>query len=232
MRADTFLSMYRVLEGLLEEKFTGEARRAPSVVMDYALLPESEPVRQKLNICREVRNLLTHAADESGAPLIEPSQAILDDLYEIIKYVETPQPALSYATKGDEILRASPNDRALDVMRRMEKRGYSHAPVLADGRIVGVFSVATVFSHVLTGARLNPDTRISAFGKLLDLNSRASGRFLIMNERASYLDVRKVFERRANRNQRLAAVFLTDTGDETGALTGILTPWDVMDDLP
>ena len=61
--------MYRVLEGLLEEKFTGEARRAPSVVMDYALLPESEPVRQKLNICREVRNLLTHAADESGAPL-------------------------------------------------------------------------------------------------------------------------------------------------------------------
>ncbi len=232
MRANTFLSMYRVLEGLLEKKFTGEARHTSSVVMDYAQLPESEPVRQRLNVCREVRNLLSHTADESGEPVIEPSQAILNDLYEIIKYVETPQPALSYATKGGDILRANANDRALDVMRRMEKRGYSHAPVLAGGKLAGVFSVATVFSHALTGARLAPDTRIGEFGPLLDMDGRASGRFLIMGRDVSYLDVRKEFERHAERNQRLAAVFITSTGDADGELLGILTPWDVMDDLP
>lgn len=232
MRANTFLSMYRVLEGLLEKKFTGEARHGVSVVMDYAQLPESEPVRQKLNVCREVRNLLTHTSDGSGAPLVEPSQAVLDDLYGIIQYVETPQPALSYATTGDEMLRAGPDDRAMDVMRWMEKRGYSHAPVLSGGKILGVFSVATVFSHALTGARLSPDTKIGEFGKLLDLEGRASGRFLVMRKDASYLDVRKEFERQAERNQRLAAVFLTSTGDADGELLGILTPWDVLGDLP
>ncbi len=232
MRANTFLNMYRVLEGLLEKKFTGEARHTSSVVMDYVQLPESEPVRQRLNVCRELRNLLTHSADENGEPLVEPSQAILDDLYEIVKYVETPQPALSYATTGDDMLRASPNDKALDVMRRMEKRGYSHAPVIQGGKLVGVFSVATVFSHALTGARLAPDTRIDAFGDLLAMDARASGRFLIMGKDASYLDVRKEFERQAERNLRLAAVFLTSTGDAAGTLLGILTPWDVLGDLP
>ena len=232
MRANTFLNMYRVLEGLLEKKFTGEARHTSSVVMDYAQLPESEPVRQRMNVCRELRNLLTHSADENGEPLVEPSQAILNDLYEIIKYVETPQPALSYATTDDGILRASLNDRAMDVMRRMEKRGYSHAPVLTDGKLAGVFSVASVFSYSLTGARLLPDTRVGEFGKLLDMEGRASGRFLIMDKDASYLDVRKEFERQAERNQRLAAVFLTSTGGADGALLGILTPWDVLGDLP
>lgn len=232
MRANTFLSMYRVLEGLLEKKFTGEVRHASSVVMDYAQLPESEPVRQKLNVCREIRNLLTHSADEAGNPFVEPSQAILDDLYEIVKYVETPQPALSYATTGKDILRASPNDRAMDVMRRMEKRGYSHAPVLAGEKLAGVFSVTTVFSYSLTGAHLTSDTRISEFGTLLDISARASGRFLIMDKGVSYLDVRKEFERQADRNQRLAAVFLTLTGTADGALLGILTPWDVLGNLP
>jgi CBS domain-containing protein len=224
--------MYRVLEGLLEKKFTGEARHTSSVVMDYAQLPESEPVRQKLNVCRELRNLLTHSADENGESLVEPSQAIINDLYEIIKYVETPQPAISYATKGEDILRASPNDRALDVMRRMEKLGYSHAPVLAGGKLAGVFSVATVFSFALTGARLASDTRIGEFGKLLDLDARASGRFVIMGKDASYLDVRKEFESQADRNRRLAAVFITSSGDAGGELLGILTPWDVLGDLP
>ncbi len=232
MRANTFLSMYRVLEGLLEKKFTGQARHTSSVVMDYAQLPESEPVRQRLNVCRELRNLLTHSADENGAPLVEPAQALLDDLYEIIKYVETPQPALSYATTGEDMLRVGPNDRAMDMMRRMEKRGFSHAPVLTGGKLTGVFSVETIFAFSLTGARLSPDTRIGEFGKLLDLDGHMTGRFLLMRKDASYLDARKEFERLAERNQRLAAVFLTSTGDAQGELLGILTPWDVLGDLP
>lgn len=232
MRADTFLSMYRVLEGTLEKKYAGAVKRGSSLVMDYIADPESEPVRLRLNTCREIRNLLTHSSDADGSALVEPSQAVLDSLYEIIKYVETPQPALMYATRGDQMLRASLNDRALDVMRRMEKRGYSHVPVISGGRMAGVFSVISVFSFGLTGKDLTADTRISEFGDLLSMDGHRSGRFLVMAKDASYMDVRKEFERLSGPNDRLNAVFITATGEITGELLGILTPWDVLGEKP
>ena len=71
MRAETFLKMYRVLEGLLEDKY---GNSNSSVVMDYINDPDSEPVRQRLNLCRELRNLLTHNAGSDGEPVCEPSR--------------------------------------------------------------------------------------------------------------------------------------------------------------
>ena len=228
MRAETFLSMFRVLEGLLGRKYADQDRKCQSVVMAYLQDAESEPVRQQLDVCREVRNLLTHNADALGGPIIEPSQGLMDSLYELISYVQKPQPALMFATRAEAILQAHPNDRALDVMRRMYKHGFSHAPVMDDGRICGVFSVGTVFARNLEGGEIGPDTRIREFGDLTRLNTR----FMFMDERASYLDARAEFEKRSGRNNRLAAIFITSTGDENGALMGMLTPWDVMRDVP
>lgn len=228
MRAETFLSMFRVLEGLLGQKYADQNRKCQSVVMAYLQDAESEPVRQQLDLCREVRNLLTHNADAQGGPIIEPSQALLDSLYDIISYVQKPQPALMFATRAEAILQAHPNDRALDVMRRMNRHGFSHAPVIDDGRICGVFSIGTVFARCLDGGEICPDTRIYEFGALTKLNTR----FMFMDERATYLDARVEFEKRSGRNNRLAAIFITSTGDENGALMGLLTPWDVMRDMP
>ena len=232
MRAETFLSMYRVLEGLLGEKYAAQDKKTSSVVMTYIQDAESEPIRRQLDLCREVRNLLTHNADDSGNPVVEPSQALLDALYEIIKYVETPRSALLYATKAERILRAHPNDRALDIMRRMDKHGFSHVPVIDDGRITGVFSKSAIFSYILGGSSIGPDTRIRQLGEFMDIHRNRGGRYMIIGKQATYLDARNEFERENGRNSRLAVIFITDTGDETGMLLGMLTPWDVMRDVP
>ena len=83
MRAETFLSMFRVLEGMLDKKYAGRENGSSSVVMRYIGDPESEPVRAQLDLCRELRNLLTHNADDEGNPVCEPSKAMLDTLYKI-----------------------------------------------------------------------------------------------------------------------------------------------------
>ena len=163
---------------------------------------------------------------------MEPSKSALDSLYQVIRYVQKPQPALMYATPVERVLRAYPNDRALDVMRRMEKHGFSHVPVMDDVRMRGVFSVRTVFSYILAGGRITEDTRVREFGDLLSLDGNRSGRYRILGVDASYLDVRSAFERNAARNDRLAVVFLTDDGTPSGTLLGMLTPWDVLNDNP
>ncbi|MBQ4088303.1 MAG: CBS domain-containing protein [Clostridia bacterium] len=232
MRAETFLSMYRVLEGILGQKYSDSDRKSNSVVMQYIQDAESEPVRQQLDVCREVRNLLTHNASDTGEPIIEPSQALIDQLYEIINYVQKPQPALMFATQAEHILRAHMNDRALDIMRRMEKHGYSYVPVLDGGRVQGVFGKHSVFSYVIDKGRIDSDTRIRDFGDALKTEGALGRRFMFMDLEASYMDARDAFEKKSGRNSRLAAIFITDTGDETGNVLGMLTPWDVMKNVP
>ena len=228
MRSQTFLSMFRVLEGLLEKKYAGRGRTSSSIVMDYIGDAESEPVRAQLNLCRELRNLLTHNVDRDGNPVAEPSKAMLDTLYEIIEYVESPKPALLYATRGECVLRAHRNDRAVEVMRRMDKHGFSHVPVIEKEALVGVFGMRSVFGYVLKHGGVGQDTRIGEFGALLTMNREGSERYRIFDAGASYHQVREAFERGGARNSRLAAVFITQNGNADEPLLGMLTPWDVL----
>ena len=232
LRAQTFLEMYRVLEGLLEDKYDGEKRHSSSVVMEYINDDESEPVRRQLNLCREIRNMLTHNADAAGGAVVEPSKAVLDSLYAIIDYVQTPQPALKYATLGDQVLRTSYGEPVLQLMEKMRSRGFSHVPVIHKGGIAGVFSVSSVFGFLLEkGAdALNENTRVNDFGKLVALDREFGEHFLVMPKSATYLDVRRQFEEDHTRNRRLAAVFITEDGRPSQPLLGMLTPWDVLGD--
>lgn len=232
MRAETFLSMYRVLEGMLGEKYPDANPKTSSVVMMYIQDPESEPVRNKLDTCREVRNLLTHNAADDGSPIVEPSQALLDSLYEIISYIEKPQSALEYATKADNILRAHPNERILDVMRRMYKNGFSHVPVIDDDRLTGVFSKSSVFRYLIEKGYIDDDARIHEMRDSIKITGQRGCRYVYLPASATYLEARAKFENMSGRNNRLAAIFITETGDENGALLGMITPWDVMKDTP
>ena len=60
-RSERFLKLYRVLEGLLDKRYSGR-REGSSVVMEYLRDDDSEPYRQQLDLCREIRNLLTHTS--------------------------------------------------------------------------------------------------------------------------------------------------------------------------
>lgn len=229
MRAETFLSMYRVLEGMLDRKYAGRENGSSSVVMRYLSDPESEPVRAQLDLCRELRNLLTHNADADGQPVAEPSKAMLDTLYKIIDYVESPKPALWYATSGERILQAHLGDPALEVMRRMDKHGFSHVPVIEKNALTGVFSMRSVFSYVLKNGGIGEDTRVRDFGELLKMDRPGGGeKFLLLPMQATYHDARAAFERASERNSRLAAVFITENGRKDEPLLGMLTPWDVL----
>ena len=62
MRSDEFIDLYKQLEDELEVKFsTAKQRRYSSVVFEYINHYESAPVRETLNLCREIRNLMTHS---------------------------------------------------------------------------------------------------------------------------------------------------------------------------
>ena len=228
--SERFLQKYRILEGLLEKRYEGEKISSGSVVMEYLRDDDSQNVRVDLDLLREIRNILSHNAGVDGKAVIEPSDEMLARLDEVIAHVRKPRVAADFGTPADQVLYAHPNDSIVNVMRNMRKNGYSHVPVEDKGRVVGVFSVKCIFDYLAEEGldMLNDRARISALGDRIRLDFRKGERYMFASADASIVTVRKAFQRYTERNRRLSAVFVTQSGAADEPLICIITPWDVL----
>ena len=226
-----FLNLYKRLEDLLEAKLNvGETRRG-SVVVEFMNSAEGEPYREKLNLCREIRNVMTHNADLDGEPVVMPSDAVVDSLREIVSAIESPRPAAEYATPLEHLMTARMEDYVLDLMRRMEERGFSHVPVLRRGRMEGVFSVSTIFSAAIRSDRFSIDENacVGDFELLLPPERHLCEQFRFIRADASLGEACRAFETKGKaRRKRVAALFLTEDGTQQSRLLAMLTPWDLI----
>lgn len=228
-RVDEFLDLYKQLEDLLEDKFRNARRRYSSVVLEYIRDEESLPVRDKLEVCREIRNLLTHSADLGGQPIVEPSQPVVDGLREALDILRRPALALDRAATGSRMMTATLDRKVLRLMEVMEKNGFSHIPVLQEGSLYGVFSAGTVFRYQLQheGRSLNKNTTLGDLGSVLEL-STAGEHYAFLPRNATVQQAKVLFQRVQGRNRRVSVIFLTEHGKRGERLLGMLTPWDVL----
>ena len=230
--AEQFLREYRRLEGILEKRYVGRRLSSGSVVMEYLRDPDSVPCRTELDLCREIRNLLTHNPDAGGEPVVTPSAAMLDALRGILEHVQRPRLAAEFGTPGDRILFAHPNDPALDLMRRMARLGYSHVPVRDRTGLLGVFSAGSLFVFLSRKGFdcVDDGLRVGDLKAAIGFNDERSERYRFLPADATLLTVRDAFEKHDERNHSLAAVFVTGDGTPAGQILSMLTPWDVLRD--
>lgn len=234
-RAEQFLTLYRRFEGMLEKRYADHAMTSGSVVKEYLKDPDSEPLRAEIDLCREIRNILSHNADDEGEPVVVPSEGMLERMRVILEHVRHPLLAIHYGTPADKILFAHPNDLALNVMRHMLKMGYSHVPVADKSGLVGVFSSGSlmVFAAKKGLSQVRDELRVGDMKDAIDFGDERSERFMFLKPDATLLNVRDAFEKRRERNHRLAVVFLTQDGTRRTQLKAMLTAWDVLrDDIP
>ena len=231
-RSEQFLKLFRKLEGLLEKRYSDKRLSSGSVVMEYLHDPDSAPFRAELDMCREIRNLLAHNNDEEGQPVVEPSEGVVELMGGIVDYVQRPRLAVDCGTPGEKIMFAHPNDSALDVMRHMMRMGYSHVPVRDKTGLVGVFSAGALMSFI--GDRgfngLGDDLRIGDLKKALSVDNERTDDYLFFDPTITMTAVRKAFEKRQERNRRLAVVFITEDGGQHSQVLAMLTPWDALKD--
>ena len=234
-RAETFLTLFRQFEGLLEKRYADHAMTTASVVKEYLKDPDSEPLRSEIDLCREIRNILSHNADSDGEAVVQPSEGVIERMREIIAHVRRPQLAIQYGTPAEKILFAHPNDLALNVMRHMLKMGYSHVPVADRTGLVGVFSSGSLMVYAAKKglSEVRDELRVGDMKDAIDFGDERSERYMFLREDATLLNVRDAFEKRRERNHRLAVVFLTEDGTRRSPVKAMLTAWDVLrEDIP
>ena len=231
-RADKFLNAYRELEETLNSKYNTDDKKFGSPIVRFLTEKESKHYRENLDICREIRNFLSHHSEVNGERIIQPSQAMIDFLGDVTEFIRRPPLAIEFSTLFADILKTTLSQKAQTVMKKMERQGFSHVPVIDGGECIGVFSVSTIFTYSLnTGmAALRDDMLISDFGEMLSFNNHSAERFRFVSKDATIYDVRNDFERKSRNSKRLAAVFITDNGSSRGRMLGMLTPWDIINE--
>ena len=228
-RIERFLDLYKQLEDELEDKYRNARRHYSSVVFEFIRDEDSAPVRDQLETCREIRNLLTHSANLGGEPIVEPSAPVVAAMEEVLNFVRKPPLALDYATKWDQVMKAHLHQKVLRLMEVMDKNGYSHIPVLNDGEFCGVFSVGSVFQYILrTGGKgIKPETTVAELGRHIQVDAHMENYDFVPKD-ATYLSVRRKFEKVRGKNKRISVIFITENGKPGERVLGMLTPWDVL----
>ena len=234
-RAEVFLTLYRKFEGMLEKRYADHNMTTGSVVKEYLKDPDSEPLRAEIDLCREIRNILSHNTEDDGMAVVEPSEGVIARMEEIIAHVRKPQLAIHYGTPADRILFAHPNDLVLNIMRHMVRMGYSHVPVADRSGLIGVFSSGSLMLYAAKKglSEVRDELRVGEMKEAIDFGDERSERYMFLPTDATLLNVRDAFEKRRVRNHRLAVVFLTPDGTRQTPVQAMLTAWDVLrDDIP
>ena len=229
MSAQEFLNLYKELEEDLEHYFETRGRHSASPIYDYMNSKEGQPFKEKLDTCREIRNLLSHHADIDGESVVEPAYGLIDFLEELITYINNPPLAIDRATPAEGLLTTDETRNVYALMQIMDKRGFSHVPVVVHGRVIGVFSISTVFDWQLANPEgsLSMTSTIKDMSPFLPVSKHRTEQFVFANRDLTLSDARALLEKK-QKGKHVAVIFITRGGDQNDELLGMITPWDVL----
>ena len=231
--ATTFIELYNRLEHLIRQEYPDIPADRGALAVAARQKPVFSRMREELDYCREVRNLLQHSSRVGGEPLVSPSDALVDVLERAIEKVERPKIARGICTRKAELLFAEPQSSVRAVLEEMSKRSYTHVPVLDDGRVVGVFSANTLLAYLFGDGAQPADVAalenatFAQFGELLALDAVKPGAFAFVGEETNAYEVAELFKVALRERRRLHMVFVTAHGKRNERLLGIITAWDM-----
>lgn len=227
-RAEEFIDLYKQLEDAAVQRYNYPTDgRAVSRLEDRR---EFAAISGELSYCREVRNLLQHKPKVRGSFLVEPSQEMLELLRETVERIKNPVRCRDICVPFGKMYWKTREDFVIPSIQKLRTAGYTHIPILENRRVVGVFTVNGLFSHLLECGidALTGTTKFADMGQALSLDSHPSEIYVFEEMSATLDQVEEHFRAAEKKGRRLGMVFLTEHGKPTEKVLGILTAWDVV----
>lgn len=228
-----FLDIYNQLDNYLRKRLERDDDVSHSFLIKKAAEKDLVIRSQKENLLQfsQLRNAIVHNPDRAIAhPIAEPHSIIVDQYEDVLSKILNPVKALSISVPAEKIYKTSLNDIAINIMRVMNDKVFTHVPVIEDDKMVGVFSENVVFSYLVKHeiVSVDRDIKISEFREFLPHDKHQSEYFLFAMRTASLIEIQKLFDNELGNNRRLGVVFITHNGKADEKLLGMITAWDVV----
>lgn len=183
-----------------------------------------------LEMFARLRNAIVHNPLASDLrPIAEPHLDAVQKYEHLVSSVLEPPPASTIAVPLEKIFSTEWSQAVLKVVETMRTNVYTHAPILENGQIVGVFSESTLFSVLAAQRQIAIDhaTTLSELRGFVPLSGSVSEVFEFISVNTPIPEVASRFQGNFRERKRLGALFLTEKGDPTEPLCGLITAWDV-----
>ncbi len=227
-----FLSIYNEIDHYMRK-----ALNAPNYADHGTLLRQmSEKNRlfasyyKDLKLFAELRNLLVHNPYPDNAnPLIIPHSYIVKRYRDMQNALLRPKKAIELAIRKEFIYMTSLDANAIDIMRIMNEKTYTHVPVMDGEKMIGVFSENTILTYLVHNKDtiVLKDTKIAEFEEFIGLNKHPSEYFEFVSRETLLVDVEALFQKGLKERKRIAVVYITEHGNKEEKLLGMITAWDV-----
>jgi len=230
-----FIDLFRQLEATLREYcLTADGPREFNGMLSSAA--KHDPFIQKrfseLDLCRQLRNILSHFPSVEGRRPLVPDKALLEVLRETIDHLQNPIRARNAAIPRDRLYTVNVDSPLRQTLEKMRRYGYSHIPVMQGKHVLGVFSVGTVFTAISRGNMpRDPQAVIGDLMEDIGLDAHENEQFAFVAADDPLTQVKELFHKPKNSRRKVAVAFVTENGNRDEALLGMLTPWDVLQAL-
>lgn len=224
--ADRFLNAFAAIEREMKIMLNLKDHRP-----FFELVNKSSKINPLINRHRfdlkeysELRNAIVH--DRSGGEIIaEPNDDTVTKIEKIAGLLLEP-PKVTPLFAGD-VLILSAGDPVSKAIRELSRHAYTQAPVLEKGTLAGLLTLKILVKWM--GSRLaenDLDIENTTVKDLLDQAGNTDG-YEIVNKDRSLVEIPELFYRWQNEGSKLEAVLITERGDPSEKILGIITNRDL-----
>lgn len=215
---DNYLSLWKQWERYLKARYPGMDMRKTSKTFaaDESRFCQKEGIAEyQLLDLVQIRNLQVHS--ESFFEIKEEAVSFL------LKLVNSfCKKALDIATYP--VHTTTPEMKVIELITDMDRNLYTHVPVIQGDNFYGIFSENTLLS-IVSSRIWSEGLQVKDILPLVKANK--SDLYEFMSETAEFYEVYGLFQNYIVQGKRLGAVLLTETGEESGDIKGIITAWDL-----
>lgn len=231
---EKFLELYRQLEKTGRENYFPKLPESAPVINRLTSIPALREFKEDIEYCRVVRNFLVHTPRVKDISPVIPSDDMVKVLEKCVLRIKSPVKALSYAVRRENMYTLSLKDKISEVSTYMNEKGYTHAPVFENNKLVGVFSDNAIYSYICDkkSISITEKTILNEIREYLDINNHCNEYFAFISAGANIYEVSNLFSIDVRSMKKLAVVFFTDNGRENGSILGMMTPYSILRDAP
>ncbi len=227
--AERFIEKYKVFESAVRAAYG--LSNEESIRNFLVRQPEFSKYQAEIVCCQETRNLLQHQPMIRGAYPVEPSDKLIETLDALMAKVVDRQTCLDICVKTSSVFSARMNDSVKGAMATMRSKRYSCIPVVDEqNRVLGVFGEGSIFDYLADEGIVELGSDLS-FGDLkdyIDLDGREGALNLFLPHDYPVDRLLNRIESALGAAKRFQVAIITNTGNKSEPMQGIVTPWDVL----
>lgn len=226
--SDRFISSFNRIDHKIRSEGNYERRIPFSRVVEYACKHNAVVRRFKVDLLEfaELRNAIVHQSSPPEFVIAEPHSSIVEKIEEIERELLEPKLVIPEFRRKVECFTIY--DSLAKVLASIKANQYSQFPIYGEGRFKGLLTtngIANWLAHNIQEDIISI-CEATVADVLLCEENRKNYKFISRN--TNIYEAEEIFKDGISKGKRLEALLITENGNPSEKLLGIVTTWDMV----